>query len=118
MRETWWITAKAKPWLRRMAPQAPFAIGLALALLVALLSPLASPHPDGLERVAEDQGFIDHARDPWYGEMHFAVIPDYVFPGIDNKAVATMVAGVVGTVVLFVAMIGLGRLVTRRGTPS
>ena len=26
--------------------------GLGIALLVALLSPLASPHPDGLERVA------------------------------------------------------------------
>ena len=95
MKGTWWI------------------IGLALALFVAFLAPLASPHPDGLERVAEDQGFIDRAQAPWY-----EVLPDYFFPGIENKAVATMAAGVVGVVFLFVAMIGLGRLVARRGTPS
>jgi len=29
-----------------------------------LLSPLASSSPDGLERVAEDKGFIDAAEAP------------------------------------------------------
>lgn len=95
MRGSWWI------------------IGLALALFVALLSPLASPHPDGLERVAEDQGFSERARAPWY-----EAIPDYIFPGIENEAVATMVAAVVGTGALFGLMVGLGRLLARRGTPS
>ena len=33
--------------------------GIALSLALAIfLSPFASPHPDGLERVAEDKGFI------------------------------------------------------------
>lgn len=88
-------------------------IGLALALFVALLSPLASPHPDGLERVAEDQGFIDRAQAPAY-----ELIPDYALPGIENEAVATMAAGVVGTLLLFLVVVGLGRLATRRSTPS
>lgn len=86
-------------------------IGLGLALLVAVLSPLASSHPDGLERVAEDQGFIERALAPV-----FEVIPDYAFPGISNEALSTIVAGVVGTAVLFLLMFGLGRLLARRRT--
>ncbi len=83
--------------------------GLLLALAVALLSPLASPHPDGLERVAEDQGFIDRAQDAPY-----QIIPDYTFPGIANEALATIVAGVVGTVLLFGLGYGLAWVLHRR----
>lgn len=87
--------------------------GLVIALIVAVLSPLASPHPDGLERVAEDQGFIDLAQDPSY-----EIIPDYVFPGIASENVATILAGVVGTVILFVLMFGAGRIMVKRGPAS
>jgi cobalt/nickel transport system permease protein len=71
------------------------AVGLALALAVALLAPLASPHPDGLERVAEDLGFIGAAQDAPY-----SIIPDYVLPGIPNQTLATIAAGVVGTLLV------------------
>ena len=91
MRQRWWI------------------VGLAVALLVAMLSPLASPHPDGLERVAEDAGFIQHAQDPWY-----KLIPDYLLPGIDNEAVATILAGLAGTGLAFLLILGLGRVATKR----
>ena len=37
-------------------------IGLLLALAVAIISPLASSAPDGLERVAENEGFIEVAK--------------------------------------------------------
>lgn len=70
-------------------------VGLAIALAVTLLAPLASPYPDGLERVAEDHGFIEAAR-----EAPYEIIPDYVFPGISNEALATIVAGLVGTVIV------------------
>jgi ABC-type spermidine/putrescine transport system permease subunit I len=83
--------------------------GLLLALGVALLSPLASPHPDGLERVAEDEGFLDQAEDAPY-----QVIPDYAFPGIQNEAVATIVAGLVGTAFLFAVGYALAWLLRRR----
>ncbi len=83
--------------------------GLLLALGVALLSPLASPHPDGLERVAEDQGFLERARGPLY-----RLIPDYLFPGIQNEAVATILAGVVGTVFVFGLVFGVTWLLRRR----
>jgi ABC-type Fe3+ transport system permease subunit len=88
-------------------------IGLLIAFAVALLSPLASPHPDGLERVAENQGFLDRARDAPY-----EVVPDYVFPGIGNEAVATIVAGLVGTLVVFGVGVGLAWIVRRRQKPS
>ena len=95
-----------------------WVIGLLLALGVALLSPLASPHPDGLERVAEDEGFLDRAEDAPY-----QVIPDYIFPGIENEALATILAGLAGTVLLFVLGYGLAWLLRRRtervtGTPQ
>ena len=84
-------------------------VGLALAIGVAVLSPLASPHPDGLERVAEDQGFLDRARD-----AYFNIMPDYTFPGIANERLSTIAAGVVGTLLMFVLAYGLGWLLRRR----
>lgn len=80
-------------------------IGLAIALIVALLSPLASTSPDGLERVAEDLGFIDRAMEPLY-----QVIPDYMFPGVSHSALATILAGIIGTLLVF----GLAMLLARR----
>ncbi len=83
--------------------------GLAVALVLTLLSPLASPHPDGLERVAEDLGFIEAAQDAPY-----TVIPDYVFPGISNEALATIAAGIAGTLIVFGIAVGLAALYRRR----
>ena len=84
-------------------------IGLLLALTVALFSPLASSHPDGLERVAADKGFIDRAQDAPY-----QIIPDYSLPGIDNEALATIAAGLLGTLIVFALAYGLAYLLRRR----
>lgn len=84
-------------------------IFLLLAVVVALFSPLASPHPDGLERVAEDKGFLDKAR-----EAYYSIIPDYVFPGIESEAVATIVAGVFGTLLMFGLGYGIAWLLRRQ----
>ena len=80
-------------------------VALVVCLLVAVLSPLASSSPDGLERVAEDKGFIGRAQ-----EAPFQLIADYVFPGVENEAVATILAGLVGTLVLFGLAYGLAWL--------
>jgi hypothetical protein len=82
---------------------------LILALLLAILSPLASSSPDGLERVAEDKGFISIALDPF-----FEVVPDYVIPGVTNEALATILAGIVGTLILFGIGYGLAKLLSTR----
>lgn len=79
-----------------------WAGGLVLAVLLALLSPLASTHPDGLEWVAEQHGFLQAAREPLY-----VLIPDYVFPGISNEALATILAGVFGTLLVLVVALGV-----------
>jgi cobalt/nickel transport system permease protein len=82
--------------------QAIWVGGLVIAGLLAVLSPLASTHPDGLEWVAGQKGFLEAARGPLYN-----VIPDYIFPGITNEAFATIVAGVVGVVIVFGVALGV-----------
>ena len=79
-------------------------VGLVLALALTLLAPLASPHPDGLERVAEDLGFIGAAR-----EAPYKIIPDYVLPGVSNGALATIAAGIVGTLIVAGVAFGVAR---------
>jgi len=84
--------------------------GLAIAaLVVVILAPLASPDPDGLERVGGDVGFLDRAQDALY-----SIIPDYAVPGIDDPRLSTIAAGLIGVAIVFVLMIGLGRLLRRR----
>ena len=70
--------------------------GLILAILLAIASPLASAHPDGLEWVAGQKGFLEAAQSPF-----FKIIPNYAYPGISNQAAATILAGVLGTLVVF-----------------
>ena len=70
--------------------------GLAIAAALAIISPLASAHPDGLEWIAEQQGFLNTAKEPIYN-----IIPDYVFPGVSNEALATILAGITGTLIVF-----------------
>ena len=75
--------------------------GLIIALGLAVASPLASAHPDGLEWVAEQRGFLDAAQGPV-----FSIIPDYVLPGVSSEALATILAGMIGA--LIVAGVALG----------
>ena len=83
-------------------------IALLICLAIAFISPLASSSPDGLEKVAEDKGFIEEAV-----EAPYQLISDYVLPGIHNETLATILAGIIGTVVLFGAVCGLAWLLRR-----
>jgi cobalt/nickel transport system permease protein len=76
--------------------------GLVIAVLLSIVSPLASAHPDGLEWVAEQRGFLDLAQGPLY-----EIIPDYVLPGIGNEALATILAGVVGVGLVLAATLAV-----------
>jgi cobalt/nickel transport protein len=88
-----------------------FLFLLAAVLLALVLSPFASSWPDGLERVAEDKGFIEK------GDVEPALhspVPDYVLPGVKNEKVATALAGVLGTLLTFGVAYGLAALLRVR----
>lgn len=84
--------------------------GLGIALLLVVLSPLASANPDGLEWVAEQQGFLNLAQSPVYD-----LIPDYVVPGIANEALATIAAGVIGTLLVLGVALAIGYTRRKKG---
>lgn len=79
-------------------------VGGLVALLVVFISPFASGDPDGLERVAEDLGFLGTGLDAPY-----QVIPDYTIPFLGETALSTIFAGVVGILVVGLIMILIGR---------
>lgn len=91
---------------------------LALAVAVGLasaVSPYASSSPDGLEKVAADQAFLE--RGGLHAVQEQSPAPDYAFPGVDDPRVATGLAGFVGTLMVF----GLGYGIaagTRRRRPQ
>ena len=83
--------------------------GLALAALVVIvLAPLASSDPDGLERVAEDNGFLGQAQ-----STITSFIPDYTVPGIGGS-LSTVIAGLIGIAVVVGLMLLLGRVLAHR----
>ncbi|MEU4833712.1 energy-coupling factor ABC transporter permease [Streptosporangium sp. NPDC023615] len=83
----------------------------ATALLAGAVSFYASSSPDGLERVAEDKGFIGQAADHPLGEQPLA---DYG----DVGGIPVGVAGLVGAGATLVAGGGLFLAVRRRGGDS
>ena len=83
--------------------------GVLISLFVVLLSPFASANPDGLERVAEDLGFLNTAQ-----SAPFEVLPDYTVPFLGETSLSTIVAGVVGVIVLLVLVFVAGRSLQKK----
>ncbi len=71
---------------------AGFIVSLFLAGVVSFY---ASSDPDGLERVAEDIGFIETAKDHSNAD---GALADYGVKGIDNERASVGVAGVIGVI--------------------
>lgn len=86
--------------------------GLA-ALAVVILSPWASADPDGLERVAEDIGFLDRGMDAPY-----SIIPDYTVPFLGETPLSTIIAGVVGALIVAVLAVLVARALSSRAAAS
>jgi len=83
--------------------------GLVLALVVVLFSPFASGSPDGLEWVADQSGFLGHALNAPY-----QILPNYTIPGLGETGLSTIIAGLIGALVVAGITIGLGRLLRRK----
>lgn len=87
-----------------------FLLGVVSAFALAmLLIPFASESPDGLERVAEDKGFMNKEA-----LLVPAPVPDYDFKGIRNKKISSVLAGAGGAVIAGFACFGLARMLRKR----
>lgn len=89
------------------------AAGIAITVAVAVLvSPFASSEPDGLERVAIDEGFDHTASDHALADGPTA---DYAVDGVDDEGLSTGLAGLIGVAVTFALAAGLTVLARRTG---
>lgn len=89
----------------RVSVRAFWIGGTAVAVFVAaVVSQFAFDRPDGLERVAEDKGFMASARDHAFANGVFA---DYATRGIGNETLSLAVAGVAGVVISLLVGYGL-----------
>ena len=85
-----------------------FVVSLFLAGVVSFY---ASSSPDGLEKVAEDIGFIETAKDHSNAD---GALADYGVKGIENERTSVGVAGVIGVIgTAVVAGIGF-KLIARK----
>jgi cobalt/nickel transport protein len=75
---------------------------LSAVFLAGLVSYYASSSPDGLEKVAEDQGFLETAKD---SAVSGSPLADYGVAGIDNERLSVGASGVIG--VLVTALVGI-----------
>ncbi|MBP7811456.1 MAG: PDGLE domain-containing protein [Candidatus Moranbacteria bacterium] len=81
-----------------------WAVILAAAFVMSgYVSLFASSSPDGLEKVAETQGFSRLTENSSGG-----ILADYQMPGVKNTALATSLAGMIGTLFIFGALFFLG----------
>ncbi|RME08768.1 MAG: cobalamin biosynthesis protein CbiM [Anaerolineae bacterium] len=78
--------------------------GVLVSLAVVLLSPLASADPDGLERVAADLGFLGRAR-----RAPFEILPNYSLPLLGDTPASTILAGLIGALLVMGLLWALGR---------
>lgn len=84
---------------RRSSITVVVLLGLGVALVLAFfVSPLASSEPDGLERVAIDQGFEANAAEH---AMSGGPLADYSVSGVHVSWLSTGLSGVIGVVLCF-----------------
>lgn len=87
-------------------------VGLLAALVLAgFVSYYASAQPDGLESVAERQGFLDTAEDSAAADSPLA---DYAVVGVEDSRLSGGLAGVTGAAVVLLLTGGLAFAVRRR----
>ncbi len=92
-----------------------FAIGLLVAVLVAVvIAQFASSNPDGLEYVAEQEGFAETATDH---DLADAPLADYGENLTDNDGLNTAVAGLIGTLATLAVGYGIFWLARRTNRP-
>lgn len=84
--------------------------GVVTVLVAAGLSQFAAPDPDGLEAVAEEQGFAEQADEHALSSSLFA---DYATSGVADERVSLALAGLAGVAVTLA--VGSGLVLAARG---
>ena len=91
-------------------------VGVLVSLFLAgVVSFYASSHPDGLEFVAGEKGFLNSAGTHASDDSPFA---GYATRGVDNPRLSGGIAGVAGATLVFVLAGGLFLAVRRRATAA
>jgi len=89
--------------------------GIVITLFLLLLAPLASSSPDGLERVAKNVGFLGAAS----SGAPYQLLPNYTIPVLGPTPLSTIVAGVIGALVVAGLVYLIGRsIVSRRAAAA
>ena len=83
-------------------------MGIVVSLFFAgVISNFASGSPDGLEKVAEDTGFIETAQD---SAVATSPLADYGVSIIENEFLSTGISGIIGVVITALVAFGLFKL--------
>ena len=99
--------------MKRVSTKALVVTGVLVALLLAgVVSFYASSSPDGLNRVAQDQGFAGTETEHRASDSPFA---GYGTRGVDSDRLSTGAAGIVGALVVLALTGGLAYVVRRKG---
>ena len=87
-------------------------LGLLISMVIAGgVSYYASSNPDGLEKAAEDVGFLDNAKDSAVADSPLA---DYGVAGVEDERLSVGLAGVLGVLVMVVVAGGGFMLLARK----
>ena len=79
--------------------------------LAGIVSFYASSSPDGLEKVAEDVGFIETAKDH---SIDNSALADYGVAGIENERLSVGIAGIIGVIATGVLMYLIIKFISRK----
>lgn len=88
-----------------------YIISLLITVAIAFfLSPLASSAPDGLEKAGEKLGFVKQII---HVQQVKAPLSDYQLPGMKHKIISTSLAGAMGTLFIFLLVLGISTLILK-----
>ena len=88
-----------------------FATIAGITVFLAVFIPLASSSPDGLERVVENFG-VQETAPIWNG-----IMSDYTIATIANPYISTLLAGILGTLIVLVSTYLLGMVIGTKKKP-
>jgi hypothetical protein len=89
--------------------------GLLISLFLAVfISPFASSSPDGLEKVAEEQGFISLSEEEGVAVWESSPMPDYNVPGVKDNFFTKGLAGFAGVGIIFIVGFVFARFLSKK----